>query len=97
MTIKFNTPMDVPDFPQDLWNATVFINETVFPALDIRVKPGAYSNTMLLGMNWTFVEYTAGQLDFQLNFENPLVVSSLQDDKDYIDVTIFGYPWFMDR
>jgi hypothetical protein len=62
MTIKFNTPMEVPEFPQDVQNGTVYINETVFPALVIKVKPGDYSNPGLLGMNWTYVDYTAGQL-----------------------------------
>jgi hypothetical protein len=63
MTIKFNTLMEVPDFPEDVWNGTVLINETVFPALDIRVKPGTYSNPRFLGMNWTFVDYTANHLN----------------------------------
>jgi len=77
MTIKFSTLMIIPEFPEELQNGTIFMNETIFPALDIRVKPGSYSDKKLLGMSWTFVDYTAGQLLIQLNFENPLVVSSL--------------------
>ena len=77
MTIKFSTSMEVPEFPEELQNGTVYINETLFPALDIQVKPGAYSDRSLLGMNWTFIDYTKDLLLIQLNFDNPLSVSSL--------------------
>ena len=59
MTIKFSTQMSVPENATDLQNATVFINETEWPALDIQVTPGDYSNPKMLKMNWTFVDYTA--------------------------------------
>ena len=93
MTIKFDTSIEVPE---ELQNGDVFINEN-FPFLDIQVRPGYYSNLNQLGMNWTLVDFSPDQLTIQLNFENPLVVSSLQDDSDSIEVTIMGYPWQIDR
>lgn len=97
MSIRFNTLMAVPETAYELQNGTVTLNDTELPALDIRVVPGAYSRPELLSMNWTYLNFTSSQLEIQLTFQNPTVVSSLMDSKDSIAVTIYGYPWFMDR
>ena len=43
----------------DLQNATITLNETLFPALAIQVIPGPYSRGELLIMNWTYLNYTS--------------------------------------
>lgn len=88
--------MTVPDDAQQLQNSTVFIKDTQYPALDIRVSPGAYSDPILLKMNSSFVSFSPNQMKIQLDFENPLVVSSSTYSKDFIDMTIYGNSWFMD-
>jgi hypothetical protein len=88
--------MTVPDDAQQLQNSTVFIKNTQYPALDIRVSPGAYSDPILLKMNSSFVSFSPNQMKIQLDFENPLVISSSIYSRDFIDVTIYGNSWFMD-
>ena len=83
--------MSVPDNAAELQNATVFIDETLYPALDIRVIPGRNSEPRLLKMNWTFVRFSPTHLDIQLSFENPKVVSINNYDKDLIEMTIYGF------
>jgi len=55
--------MSVPDNAAELQNGTVFINETLYPAIDIRVIPGRNSEPRLLKMNWTFVRFSPTHLD----------------------------------
>jgi len=68
--------MSVPDNSFQLQNSTVFVNKIQYPALDIKVTPGAYSDPILLKMNTSFVSFSPNQIKIQLDFENPLVVSS---------------------
>jgi hypothetical protein len=63
--------MSVPDNAFELQNATVLINDTLYPALDIKVIPGQNSEYRQLKMNWTFVKFSPTHLDIKLNFENP--------------------------
>ena len=88
--------MAVPDNSYQLQNGTVFVNGTEFPALDVKVRPGAYSEPTLLKMNSTFISFSPSMMKIQLDFENPLVVSSSIYSKDSIEVTIYGNSWFMD-
>jgi hypothetical protein len=60
------------------------------------VSPGAYSDVYLLEMNFSFVSFSPNQMKIQLDFENPLVVSSSIYSRDFIDMTIYGNSWFMD-
>ena len=55
--------MSVPDHAFELQNATVEINETLYPALDITVIPGRNSEPRLFKMNWTFVNFSPTHLD----------------------------------
>jgi len=82
--------MAVPNDTFQLQNDTVYINDTQYPALDIKVTPGAYSDPILLKMNASFVSFSQSNMKIQLDFENPLVVSSSIYSKDFIDVTIYG-------
>ena len=72
------------------------MNETEFPALEIKIRPGAYSDPVLLKMNTTFVSFSPSQMKIQLDVANALVVSSSIYSKDSIEVTIYGNSWFMD-
>jgi len=87
--------MKVPEFPETLQNGTISINETDYPALDIKVIPGYYSDPSKLGLNWTYVSFSPGLLELQLYFDDPIFVSSNRDDKDLLSITVYGYPWFV--
>lgn len=61
MSIRFDKLMVVPsdETGLDLQNATITLNETLYPALEIQVIPGPYSRGELLIMNWTYLNYTS--------------------------------------
>jgi hypothetical protein len=52
--------MNVPENPENIKNATVSINDDdmLYPVIDLRIVPGKYSDEMLLGFNWTYVNFT---------------------------------------
>ena len=68
--------MKPPDHVIDIYNSTLVINETTYPAMRVKVVPGKYSDPHMLKFNWTLVSFTPGKLLFQLNFENPSYVSN---------------------
>jgi hypothetical protein len=70
------------------------INDTTWPALDIKVIPGQYSEPTRLRMNWTFISFTERELKLQLNFDKPNYVSSNRA-RDSIAIVVYGYPWFI--
>jgi len=59
--------------------------DILYPVIEIRIVPGKYSDPSLLEFNWTYVNYTTGELRLQLTFSNPLAVSSLQV-KDFLEI-----------
>jgi hypothetical protein len=55
--------MKVPSHPGQLQNTTVSIDYKDYPALDVKIIPGALSfNENLKIFNWTFVNFTATEL-----------------------------------
>jgi hypothetical protein len=68
--------MRVPDHASQIGNSTVIINGTYFPMLELVVIPGILSDMSLLKFNWTLNNFAPGMFQLQLNFENPLEVSS---------------------
>ena len=71
-------------------NAETIKNQTSdgYPALDIQITPGLYSDSELMNFNWTYVNYTASELALNLDFDHPNAISALQD-KEYIQITIY--------
>jgi len=55
--------------------------------------PGYYSDTKTLGYNYTITNYEPNMITLQVNFDNPLLVSSL-DDPDKIQINFNGYYFF---
>jgi hypothetical protein len=54
--------MKPPDHVDDIWNSTIMINETTYPAVSIFVVPGKYSEPSMLKLNWTFISFKPGEL-----------------------------------
>jgi len=71
--------MKPPDHIDDIWNSTLVINETTYPAVSIDVVPGKYSEPEMLKFNWTLVSFKPRELLLQLNFENTAYVSSCNE------------------
>jgi hypothetical protein len=68
--------MKVPDHPELLQNETIFLNETTYPNLGIKIVPGKFSDPNLLKFNWTYVAFSPSELQIQLNFEHLDYISS---------------------
>lgn len=43
--IGFNTTMKPPEHIYDIWNSTLVINETTYPAVSVVIIPGKYSES----------------------------------------------------
>ena len=55
--------MKVPSYPEQLQNTTVSINYKDYPALYVKIIPGAMSiDENLKIFNWTFVNFTETEL-----------------------------------
>jgi hypothetical protein len=56
--------MNVPENPETVKNGKVSItdDDILYPAIDIRILPGKYSQYDLLGFNWTYVNFTKTEL-----------------------------------
>ncbi len=76
LSISFDQLMKVPDHAWQIGNTTVLINGTYFPMLELTIIPGAYSDITQLKFNWTYQNFAPTLMQLQLNFENPLKVSS---------------------
>lgn len=90
VTVGFSTPLLVPDRPQDIANTTVSVFDQDYPSLLVRIVPGYYSDPSKLTFNWTFISFTEQKLLIRLNLDNPLVVSSIISDPDFLKLTIYG-------
>lgn len=88
--------MQVPSHPSLIGNTTVPINGTEWPILELTIIPGVSSNRSLLKFNWTYISYTPTVLSLQLQFENPLLISSHALNPDSIQVLIHGFQFFTD-
>lgn len=86
MIIQFDQPMTVPINFTNIQNTTVKINNTQWPAIQIKILHGRFSDGSLLRFNWTLKNYTVTQLKIQLNFENPEQVSYYSEDPERITV-----------
>jgi hypothetical protein len=60
--------MKIPEHPTDIGNATVLINGTNWPFLELTIIPGAYSDISRLDFNWTFVSFAPGFMQLKLDF-----------------------------
>ena len=69
------------------------MNSKVVPALEVIIIPGYYSDPKMLKFNYTITNYDPTQLNIQLNFENPLYVSSL-DDPDMLQINFNAFFFF---
>jgi hypothetical protein len=76
--------MIVPTIPEAIKNKTI----DGYPALDIKIEPGLYSDSELMTFNWSYVNYTVSELALILDFDHPNAISALQD-KEYIQITIY--------
>lgn len=95
MQIHFDTTMKPPKNLSDIKNSTMLINETIWPAIDLYIVPGKYSDPKMLNFTWEPVSFSPGQLSVQLTFENPNFVSSLQN-LDKIGITVYAFYLFAD-
>jgi len=71
----------------------VNVNGAQLPALELIVKPGFYSSPENLTYSYNITGFTSRLLTLQINFDNPLLVSSF-DDPDYLRVKFNGYYFF---
>lgn len=72
------------------------INETEFPILQVQVKPGKLSNTSMLHLNWTLINFTSSGLLIKLKFEHPEYVSS-NFYPDTLEILVHGFYLFADK
>ena len=96
MRVKFNQKMKIPDFPEYIQNETITLDDVVYPILRLVVIPGKQSEMHMLKFNWTFVEFQTTQMLIQLDFENRNYVSQYSNNKDFIQLTIYGFQLFAD-
>lgn len=87
--------MKPPDNLSEIWNSTIQINGTAYPAVVVSVVPGKYSDHKMLNLNWSVVSFAPGELQLQLNFENPAYVSSLSNP-DSLKILIYAFYLFTD-
>ncbi len=86
----------MPPHPEQLQNTTVSIDYKDYPALDVKIIPGALSfDENLKIFNWTFVNFTATELVLKLNFKTPEWVS-IKEFKELLKVTIYANYFFSD-
>ena len=65
-------------------NTTVVDGKTV-PIIELEIKPGYYSSISNLSFTYEIIEYTSRIIKIQIKFENPILISSL-DDPDKLNV-----------
>jgi len=49
-----------------LQNATIIINETIYPMLKVQVIPGQLSDPLKLKFNWTLVDFSVTKMQIKL-------------------------------
>jgi hypothetical protein len=62
----------------------------------LKIEPSSFSNKSKLAFNWTLIEFTASQMNLQLNFENPSYVSS-NVDQERLRIIFHGFYMFTDQ
>ena len=95
--LKFSEPMINPPL-ELIRNATVQdqSSKTVFPALLLKIKAGAYSKDLNLSMSYNITSYALKTLDVAIVFDNPLQVSSMADP-DQVVLEFVGNQFFFDK
>ena len=70
---------------------TGFQDFEIRPALDIQIAPAPDSDPEKLSFDWEIIEFTETYCVFQLKFENPEVLSSLDGTSmDQVQITFWG-------
>ena len=73
-------------------NTTVVDGKT-FPIIELKIKPGYYSIISKLSFTYEIIDYTSRIIKIQINFENPILISSL-DDPDKLNVKFNANNYF---
>lgn len=92
LEITFSEIMVAPPLDQ-IQSVKVIINGKELPALEVAILPGFYSTPENLTFTYNITSYTPKLLTIQLNFDDPSIVSSL-DDPDKVQVKFNGYYFF---
>lgn len=83
MTVKFSQRMMVPSNLTRISNGKALVqkdkyvgralkdNATDYPVFTIQILPGKQSNTSLLGLDWTLINFTETYMLIELDFDSP--------------------------